>query len=287
MIQDILRNRYSEYLTGLDIYENKTSLILSRIILNKDTRSTGIGTKILNDLIEYADRNKQIIALTPSADFGGNKNRLIQFYKRFGFKHNKGQYKSFEFKDDMIRYPRGINESIKPMIKQLLREALDKKITCSECGWHWKESESDIKDLYVCHKCGHDNNPKKSLNETLMSNTKEDVLKLTNFINFTKKYLGINDDLKVELAYERTPDLTTYAYYQLGKLVKVYAKNRNTGDIMRSIVHELQHHRQYLDGRLTNPAEQGKDGTDIENEANAVAGKVLRIYGKEHPEIYL
>lgn len=286
MIQNILKDRYAEYLTGLDIYENNTSLILSKIILNKESRGTGVGTKILNDLIEYADRNKQIVALTPSADFGGNKNRLIQFYKRFGFKHNKGQYKSFEFKDDMIRYPRGINESVKPMIKQLLREGLDKKITCSKCGWDWKKSESDVKDLYVCHKCGYDNS-KNTLNENLMSNTKENVLKLTNFINYTKQYLGIDDDIKVELAYERTPDLTTYAYYQLGKLVKVYVKNRNTGDIMRSLAHELVHHMQFIEGRLDNPSEQGKDGTDIENEANAKAGEIVRKWGKENPEIYL
>lgn len=286
MIQEYLRNKYREFLTGLDIYENKTSLILSRIILNKESRGQNKGTEIMNDLINYADKNKQVIALTPSSDFGGNKNRLIQFYKRFGFKHNKGQYKHFGFKDDMIRYPKVVNET-KSLIKNLLREALDKKIICGECGWDWKESESDKKDLYICHKCGHNNNPKKTLNENLMSKSKDDILQITNFINFTKKYLGIDDDIKVELAYERTPDLKTYAYYQLGTKIKVYVNNRNTGDIMRSIAHELQHHKQYLDGRLNNPSEQGKDGTDIENEANSVAGIILRIYGKKHPEIYL
>jgi DNA-directed RNA polymerase subunit RPC12/RpoP len=44
---------------------------------------------------------------------------------------------------------------MKDKIKQLLREALDKTITCRNC-WSWKESESDKEDLYVCHKCGFD-----------------------------------------------------------------------------------------------------------------------------------
>ena len=35
------------------------------------------------------------------------------------------------------------------------------KIKCDNCGWSWKRSEGG-KDLYVCHKCGHDND-KKSL----------------------------------------------------------------------------------------------------------------------------
>ncbi len=128
---------------------------------------------------------------------------------------------------------------------------------------------------------------KQLLRESLMNQTDKDTLALTDFINFTKEYLGIDDDIKVELAFERTPDLTTYAYYQLGKLVKVYAKNRNTGDIMRSLAHELVHHKQFIEGRLDNPSEQGKDGTDIENEANAKAGEIVRKWGKENPEIYM
>jgi hypothetical protein len=31
------------------------------------------------------------------------------------------------------------------------------KITCEECGWHWLSSQSSKSDLFICHKCGHDN----------------------------------------------------------------------------------------------------------------------------------
>jgi len=34
---------------------------------------------------------------------------------------------------------------------------LDKKITCVNCGWHWKESQTEQADKYICHKCGFDN----------------------------------------------------------------------------------------------------------------------------------
>ncbi len=51
---------------------------------------------------------------------------------------------------------------MKDIIKKMLQEKLkDKTIVCQNCGWSWKESESDKSDLYVCHKCGHDNTPKK------------------------------------------------------------------------------------------------------------------------------
>ena len=106
MSEKDLTSKYGKCINALDIYENKSSLRLTRIIVKDECRGDGVGSNIMTDLINYADKNKQIITLTPSSDFGGNKNRLIQFYKRFGFKHNKGVYKSYEYMDTMIRYPK-------------------------------------------------------------------------------------------------------------------------------------------------------------------------------------
>jgi hypothetical protein len=242
MIENILREKYDEYLDGLDIYENRTSLILSRIVIKREFRDSGMGTKIMEDLIKYADQNKQIVALTPASDFGGNKNRLIQFYKRFGFKPNKGVHKSYEFRDSMIRYPK-LNETMKPIIKHLLREGL-------------------------------------------MSQEDTVVRQVADFVNFAKEYLGIKDDIQIKLAFERTPDLKTTAYYSLDGLVVVYVKDRAIIDVCRSIAHELVHHLQNLEGRLLDAMKDGEDGSPIENEANAVAGVIIRKYGKLHPELY-
>ena len=51
MIEDILKNKYGEVLKALDIYETKTSLILSRIIINPEIRNTGIGSSLMEDLV--------------------------------------------------------------------------------------------------------------------------------------------------------------------------------------------------------------------------------------------
>lgn len=291
MIEDILKNKYGESLEALDIYENKTSLKLTRIIVNPNLRNSGVGTSVLEDLVKYADDYGKIVTLTPSNDFGGNVNRLVQYYKRFGFKMNKGHNKNFEYMDTMIRYPKvaGMKENIKPMIKSLLREALDKTITCKKCGWHWKESESDKKDLYVCHKCGHDNSPKKeNLNEAILNKTDKDLKKIADFVNFAKDFLEIKDDIKIALAFERTSDLTTTAYYNyVDKKLKVYVKDRAIIDVCRSIAHELVHHKQNLEDRLLNGEKDGADGSDIENEANAVAGVIIRKWGRQNPELYI
>lgn len=121
MIEDILKKKYDKYLKGLDIYESPTSLILSRIVIKDDARDSGVGSSIMSELIHYADSNELIVALSPSTDFGGSKTRLIKFYKRFGFKPNKGSNKDYEFKETMIRYP-SINENQKTLIKRLVTE---------------------------------------------------------------------------------------------------------------------------------------------------------------------
>ena len=35
------------------------------------------------------------------------------------------------------------------------------EIICDNCGWRWKIKDGG-NDLYMCHKCGHDNTPQQS-----------------------------------------------------------------------------------------------------------------------------
>jgi DNA-directed RNA polymerase subunit RPC12/RpoP len=37
-------------------------------------------------------------------------------------------------------------------------------IVCDNCGWTWK-IEDGGDDLFMCHKCGHDNTPKEETND--------------------------------------------------------------------------------------------------------------------------
>ncbi len=128
---------------------------------------------------------------------------------------------------------------------------------------------------------------KTLLRERLLTKDDLDIRDIADFVNFAKEYLGVDDDIKVELAFEKTPDIRTTAYYNNGeKRVKVYVKNRAIVDVCRSIAHELVHHKQNLEGRITNPEIDGADGSEIENEANAVAGIIIRKWGRIHPEVY-
>jgi len=34
---------------------------------------------------------------------------------------------------------------------------MKKDIRCINCGWEWNKKDSELWDMYVCHKCGFDN----------------------------------------------------------------------------------------------------------------------------------
>jgi hypothetical protein len=83
------------------------AITLSKIIANK--KNAGYGTNFMNDLIRLADEKGISANLSPSSDFGGNKNRLKDFYKQFGFVENKGKNKNFTINESMYREPK-VNE---------------------------------------------------------------------------------------------------------------------------------------------------------------------------------
>ena len=100
---DDIKNKYPN--VDLDIYSTPKGLTLSKIAVPKESRSEGVGSNVMKDIINYADENNLSIALTPDNSFGGSKTRLKSFYKKFGFKENKGRNKDFTFRESMIRQP--------------------------------------------------------------------------------------------------------------------------------------------------------------------------------------
>jgi hypothetical protein len=110
--------------------------------------------------------------------------------------------------------------------------------------------------------------------------------KLHDFIDYTCKYLKIKD--KPSLRYKEPSDQgeqpSFAAYSPCDKEVIIMTKNRHPMDIFRSVAHELVHHKQNEDGRLGKDiAKEGSTGSDIENEANSEAGKVMRYFARENP----
>jgi Zn-dependent peptidase ImmA (M78 family) len=114
---------------------------------------------------------------------------------------------------------------------------------------------------------------------------------INEFIDFVKKELKIENDVDVKLQNDKDGIKTTavYKYAEGGSPsenteVKVYAKDRALSDILRSIAHEMVHHKQNEDGKLDK--KPSNVGGQIEDEANAKAGELLKKFGQKYPEIY-
>jgi Zn-dependent peptidase ImmA (M78 family) len=76
----------------------------------------------------------------------------------------------------------------------------------------------------------------------------------------------------------------SYDYTKENKIVKINAKNRALVDVMRSLAHELVHHKQWEDGRLeVRPADIG---SPEEDEANALAGRYIKMFAQKDDTIY-
>lgn len=77
----------------------------------------------------------------------------------------------------------------------------------------------------------------------------------------------------------------SFGEYVPGEMtIRVFYLGRNLADVCRSLAHELVHHRQNELDLIYNEA--GETGSDIENDANAMAGIIMREYGKLDPSVY-
>ena len=110
---------------------------------------------------------------------------------------------------------------------------------------------------------------------------------IADFVRYCARELNIEKLPHVKLIADKTWVETYRSFGEYNPedyTVKVYYLNRNTADVLRSLAHELVHHRQEELGMIE--AMSGETGSEIENEANAMAGILLRDYGKDHIEIY-
>jgi hypothetical protein len=108
------------------------------------------------------------------------------------------------------------------------------------------------------------------------------------FIKYSIKNLGLqNLPSSLTLSYDndQAKERRSFGYFDPNsKKIWVYVKNRNMADILRTLAHELVHRKQEEDGRLD--INSGKTGSPIEDEANALAGVLLRNFGKINNGIY-
>jgi GNAT superfamily N-acetyltransferase len=86
-------------------------LEISELRVKEEFRRQGIGAKVMQEIVDFADDHNLIVVLHPSPDSIRYKKKLEKFYKQFGFEWNKGRKMDFRlsglFGYNMVRRPKG------------------------------------------------------------------------------------------------------------------------------------------------------------------------------------
>ena len=143
---------------------------------------------------------------------------------------------------------------MRELIRKILLEAVkDGKVICDNCGWSWDISDGGD-DLYMCHKCDHDNTPKSQSNlnkllEQFKMNFPEELRSKVDTIekfvvdyiqdnNFTVKFLN---SCSTGFGGVRTKD----------QIIICAPNGMSTlGDLVYTIFHEIRHEEQMDKNRL-------------------------------------
>lgn len=99
------------------------------------------------------------------------------------------------------------------------------------------------------------------------------------FCEFVWERLNISDPPSLTFV-EHTGGTSFGSYQPSEESVIVATEGRHTSDILRTLGHELVHHKQLSEGDNDMTLEE------LEYEANAVAGMLMRDFNKAHPEMF-
>jgi len=128
---------------------------------------------------------------------------------------------------------------------------------------------------------------KKQVDETLNKNNFEKFKEeFKTFLSFIKSQLSLESLPKIKILYkvQDTTQPTFGRFNSETQTLEVGILNRQFMDIFRTTAHEIVHYKQNLESKGQHIS--GNTGSDDENEANAVAGIIMREYGKLRPDLY-
>lgn len=181
-----------------------------------------------------------------------------------------------KIEEKKIKDPYGINQ----YSRELMNEAIvGDKIECDNCDWSWDIADGGD-DLYLCHKCGHDNTPK-----TPGFDYQNLITDITEYMG--KVGLNINPLPKIEFIHDDEENADNFlgktAYYSpTEKLIVLYTCKRHPKDVAKSFTHEMVHHIQNLEDRLgiitTQNTNEDDHLNEIEKEAYMKGNIIFRNY---------
>jgi len=97
------------------------------------------------------------------------------------------------------------------------------------------------------------------------------------FVKFAAKEMGLTSLPKIHFVGNKENKYNAFGH-SIGNEIHIRVTDRHPGDIMRTIAHELLHFKQNGSGKT------GKQFR--EDEANAVAGRIMRKFNTTYPSLF-
>lgn len=92
--------------------------------------------------------NLEVKVITTSGGVSGTKTRQA-------IRDNNKEQFFYLIPDVSEEEKQQVWDLVSPVVKEIVT---DTEVICDNCGWEWSIADGGD-DLYICHKCGHDNNP--------------------------------------------------------------------------------------------------------------------------------
>ena len=105
-INEALAQQFPDVQFYVSAPRNGERLVLDKVVVPPEMRGKGVGSAFMQELTRMADEAGVPMGLTPSDHFGGNVNKLRQFYERFGFSPNTGRSRDLTISDALLRRPK-------------------------------------------------------------------------------------------------------------------------------------------------------------------------------------
>lgn len=214
-----------------------------------------------------------------------NVKGFLQHLKNQGIQHKKKEVDSEDLKSTQSEFDR---EKIASLIhaknKDRIFTSNDKHVLDGHHRWianqkTGQKTKTFEVDLPILELMRQAKEYVGTVNENTEQHTFDSVI--DSFTSFAGHHLGISK--LPPIIRDNTISGSFGGYVPSQKVIRISTKNRHPMDALRTIAHELVHHKQNEDGKLSDPTEAGKTGSDIENEANAVAGQIMRHWAKANP----
>lgn len=108
------------------------------------------------------------------------------------------------------------------------------------------------------------------------------------FITFAKRELKITQDVPIYFIDDSNfaKNISSFGEISSENIIQISIINRHPMDVLRTLAHELEHYKQHIIRGVPKKRSSSAAGSRTEDEANAVAGELMRKFGIMYPKYF-